>query len=574
MPDNADLLAKAVAWAEDDPDPVTAQELRDLVAAVEGHNEEAAEDLAGRFSSTLQFGTAGLRGQLGAGPMRMNRVVVIKAAAGLAAFLAKEHPGRKSRVVIGFDARYNSDVFATDTAAVLTAAGHEAVLLPEPLPTPVLAFAIRYLHADAGVMVTASHNPPQDNGYKVYLGGPGQEGSLIVPPADQQIAQQIAAVGSVADVPRAEEGWTELGAEIVAAYTEAITDQVPPGPRDLKIVLTPLHGVGGQVAVDALRQAGFGNVHLVPEQAQPDPDFPTVAFPNPEEPGAIDLALAAAQDRKADLVIALDPDADRCAAAIDDPAPSGDPGRAGWRMLRGDELGCLLGEFMAWRRVEGDLSGLDGQRTLARSVVSSTLLDRIAKHYGLHPQVTLTGFKWISRADDLLYGYEEALGLCPRPEVTRDKDGIATAVLTAAMVAQRKQDGQSVRDMLNDQATRFGVFATDPLSIRVDDLSLISQGMTNLRQNPPQTLGGEPVSEVVDLSDGYQGLPPTDGLLLAIGDTGRVIVRPSGTEPKLKCYLEVRRPVDEGADVASAQREAAAQLAQVKQDMQAALGIG
>ncbi len=242
-------------------------------------------------------------------------------------------------------------------------------------------------------------------------------------------------------------------------------------------------------------------------------------------------------------------------------------------MLRGDELGCLLGEFMAWRRVEGDLSGLEGQRTLARSVVSSTLLDRIAEHYGLHPQVTLTGFKWISRADDLLFGYEEALGLCPRPEVTRDKDGIATAVLTAAMVAQRKQDGQSVRDMLNDQAKRFGVFATDPLSIRVDDLSLISQGMTNLRQNPPQTLGGEPVSDVVDLSEGYQGLPPTDGLLLAIGDTGRVIVRPSGTEPKLKCYLEVRRPVAEGADVASAQREATAQLAQVKQDMQAALGI-
>ncbi len=311
MPDNADLLASAIAWAEDDPDPVTAQELRDLIAAAEGGNAEAAEDLADRFSSTLQFGTAGLRGQLGAGPMRMNRAVVIKTAAGLAAFLAKEHQGRKSRVIIGFDARYNSDVFATDTAAVLTAAGHEAVLLPEPLPTPLLAFAIRYLHADAGVMVTASHNPPQDNGYKVYLGGPGQEGSLIVPPADQQIAQQIAAVGWVADVPRAEDGWTDLGAEIVAAYTEAITDQVPPGPRDLKIVLTPLHGVGGQVAVDALRQAGFGNIHLVPEQAQPDPDFPTVAFPNPEEPGAIDLALAVARDRKADLVIALDPDADR-----------------------------------------------------------------------------------------------------------------------------------------------------------------------------------------------------------------------------------------------------------------------
>lgn len=573
-----DLLDQAGQWAAHDPDPVTASELRQLIARAEGGDTIARDDLAQRFSGTLEFGTAGLRGALGAGPMRMNRVVVMRAAAGLGAYLGRKHVDRENtgqhqppRVVIGFDARHNSDVFARDTASVLTGAGQEAILLPGPLPTPILAFAVRHLSADAGVMVTASHNPPQDNGYKVYLGGPGEEGSLIVPPADEDIAHCISQVGALTDIARPESGWTTLGPEIVQAYVTAVSDDVPAGSRDVKIVLTPLHGVGGAIATQALALAGFQNVHVVAEQAEPDPDFPTVAFPNPEEPGAVDLALAAARDQGAELVIALDPDADRCAAAIKDPCPAGQPERAGWRMLRGDELGCLLGEFMARRRRDGDLSGIDGHRTLARSVVSSTLLDAIADEYGLHSHTTLTGFKWISRAPDLLFGYEEALGLCPRPDVTRDKDGIATAVLVAAMAAGLADEGRSLADALDDQAARYGVFATDQLSVRVEDLSLISAAMQRLRETPPTELGGATVTETIDFADGYGGLPPTDGILLRTGDSGQVVTRPSGTEPKLKCYLEVRAPRRD--DIPDARREAAARLAQVKRDMSEALGI-
>ena len=376
--------AAARAWRDDDPDPTTRSELDALLAAAESGDAAAEADLADRFVGMLEFGTAGLRGALGAGPNRMNRSVVIRAAAGLTAYLKHEGGvGERPCVVIGFDARYNSDVFARDTAAVVIAAGGRALLLPQPLPTPVLAFAIRHLGADAGVMVTASHNPPQDNGYKVYLG----DGSQIVPPADADIARHIAAVERVTDVPRAHEGWETLGERLLSDYLDAVVTVVDPdSPRDLSIVHTSLHGVGHGTVHEAFLRAGFAAPVAVDEQAVPDPDFPTVAFPNPEEKGAIDLALARAREVRCDLVIANDPDADRCAAAILDPA-TGD-----WRMLRGDEVGALLGAHIVAR-------GVDRRDVFANSIVSSRLLASIARAAGIRHEETLTGFKWISRVE-------------------------------------------------------------------------------------------------------------------------------------------------------------------------------
>src|SRR3954469_25110283 len=429
------LLEKAAAWRDDDPDPRTRAEMERLVVAAtgngdrDGHSDvlttsaqiaEARADLADRFAGSLQFGTAGLRGGIGAGPNRMNQGVVIRNAAGLAPWLRGHVPG-PPHVVIGFAARRDSDVFARDSAAVLCAAGATVTVLPRPLPTPLLAFCVRHLGADAGVMVTASHNPPQDNGYKVYLGGRADDGdgqgAQLVPPADAEIAAAITAVGPTLDVAMDRDGWTTLDDGIVEDYLDAAVGVVlVGGPRDLDIVLTPLHGVGGSVAVDALTRAGFPEPYLVPQQAQPDPAFPTVAFPNPEEPGAIDLALAAARERGADLVIANDPDADRCAVAVPDPAADASSG--GWRMLRGDEVGALLGEHLLSR------SRPTPGAVVAASIVSSELLRRIAGAHGVRFEATLTGFKWISRVPGLVYGYEEALGYCVAPALVRDKDGI------------------------------------------------------------------------------------------------------------------------------------------------------
>ncbi|WP_461023183.1 phospho-sugar mutase [Thalassiella azotivora] len=558
-----DLERTARAWAAQDPDPQTAAELRDLLAAAASGDGGAAADLADRFSGTLQFGTAGLRGALGAGPNRMNRVVVIRAAAGLAAFLHRRVGAARvrPRVVVGFDARRNSDVFARDTAAVLTAAGVDALVLPRPLPTPVLAFAVRDLGCDAGVMVTASHNPPQDNGYKVYLGGPGEEGAQIVPPADAEIAACIDAVGDVTDVPRADGGWTTLDGSVRERYlARAASVARSTGPRDVSLVLTPLHGVGGDTVVDALHRAGFTDTYVVPEQAEPDPSFPTVAFPNPEEPGAMDLALAAARDRVADLVVANDPDADRCAVAVPDPSADG-----GWRVLRGDEVGGLLGEHLARR-------GLPEGSVLACSVVSSRLLARIAAEHGLESAVTLTGFKWISRVPGLAFGYEEALGYCVDPDAVRDKDGVSAAVLVAELAAGLKAEGRTLLDALDDLAVRHGLHATDQLSVRVEDLAVIATAMRRLRETPPPALAGSPVVSAVDLAEGGEELPPTDGLLYLTEDDARVVVRPSGTEPKLKCYLEVVVAVP-GGDAASARASAARRLAALRADLAAALGL-
>ncbi|WP_404392399.1 phospho-sugar mutase [Humibacillus xanthopallidus] len=547
------LYAAARAWRDDDPDPTTRSELDALLVLAESGDEAAGADLADRFVGMLEFGTAGLRGALGAGPNRMNRSVVIRAAAGLTAYLKDEGGvGERPCVVIGFDARYNSDVFARDTAAVVIAAGGRALLLPQPLPTPVLAFAIRHLGADAGVMVTASHNPPQDNGYKVYLG----DGSQIVPPADADIARHIAAVERVADVPRAHEGWETLGERLLSDYLDAVVTVVDPGsPRDLSIVHTSLHGVGHGTVHEAFLRAGFAAPIAVDEQAVPDPDFPTVAFPNPEEKGAIDLALARAREVRCDLVIANDPDADRCAAAILDPA-TGD-----WRMLRGDEVGALLGAHLVAR-------GVDRRDVFANSIVSSRLLASIARAAGIRHEETLTGFKWISRVEGLRYGYEEALGYCVAPDLVRDKDGVSAALLLAELAAGLKAEGRTLSDLLDDLAIAHGVHATDSFAVRVDDLAQIDVLMGRLRADAPVTVAGTDVARLDDLSRGDGGLPPTDGLRFLLADDSRVIVRPSGTEPKVKVYLEVIEPVATPEDLDRSRAVAETRLAAVRTDLE------
>ncbi|MGH8827753.1 MAG: phospho-sugar mutase, partial [Jiangellaceae bacterium] len=458
-----DVLDQARTWLTDDPDAATRAELRALLSRAEDGDSEALADLGDRFSGFLQFGTAGLRGALGAGPNRMNRAVVIRAAAGLAGYLhAMREPVNGSRhlAVVGYDARHGSHTFAADTVAVMTAAGIDALIMPRILPTPVLAFAVRHLSADAGVMVTASHNPPHDNGYKVYLGGPDR-GSQIVPPADTEIASYIDDVRSASRTLRADSGWGAIGDDVIEAYLASAASLVrADAPRGLRIVLTPLHGVGGTTVVETLTRAGFTDLHVVADQAEPDPDFPTVAFPNPEEPGAIDLALELAREVQADIVIANDPDADRCAVAVPDSGA-----RGGWRMLRGDEVGALLGEHIAGRGASG---------TFANSIVSSRLLGRIAAVHGLDHVETLTGFKWISRAPDLAYGYEEALGYCVDPASVRDKDGISAAVLVAELAAQTKNAGRTLLDLLDDLAVTHGLHATDQLSIRVQELAVIA----------------------------------------------------------------------------------------------------
>ncbi|MFF2676502.1 phospho-sugar mutase [Arthrobacter koreensis] len=575
-----ELIAAARLWADTDPDHATAAQLRKLLAeaTADGEAAEAAlADLADRFSGTLQFGTAGLRAALGAGPMRMNRAVVRRTAAGIASFLQDKSEGWTPSAVIGYDARHNSRAFALETAAVFSAAGIEAFLLPCTLPTPVLAYAVRALDTDAGVMVTASHNPAQDNGYKVYLGGrtvkgPGR-GAQIVPPYDAEIAARIDYSVPLDSIETAPEGWTDVSESIAADYINAVDalvsrDGYP--SRDLKIVLTPMHGVGGETMTAVLRDAGFTSVKLVAAQAQPDPDFPTVAFPNPEEPGALDMAVAMAVETDADIVLANDPDADRAAVAAKDPATGQ------WRMLRGDETGALLGAHLAARIRSGHLKPrvrAGHSPVFANSIVSSRLLARIAASAGFAHQETLTGFKWISRVPGLVYGYEEALGYCVAPGLVRDKDGISAGLLIAELAASLKASGRTLFDMLDDLALEHGLHASDQLSVRVADLALIPQMMTRLREQPPASLAGSPVASAVDLSTGSADLPPTDGLLYLTRDSTRIIVRPSGTEPKLKCYLEVIEPVSGRDGLGAARTAAAERLAAAKADIAAALGL-
>lgn len=592
------------AWIADDPDAGDRYELAELLAAAEGGSAQAVADLADRFSGVLEFGTAGLRGHLGAGPNRMNRAVVIRAAAGLARFLHQQ-VGKGFSVVIGYDARHRSYDFAVDTAAVVVAAGGRALLMPSAMPTPVTAFALRHLNMDAAVMVTASHNPPEDNGYKVYLGGrvvtDGGQGAQIVPPVDAQIFECIQAVESASAVERADSGWEPVPDSVLEAYRQRVVGLVPAADySDLRIVVTSMHGVGGDTMSAVLREAGFTDVHVVTQQHEPDPDFPTVAFPNPEEDGALDFAYDLARRVGADLILANDPDADRCSAAVPCAGAKG-----GWLQLTGDQVGSLLGEQAAKLAAASaqDRAGANSATStnatadasahaatsrnsttepsgevvpvLANSMVSSRMLGRIAQHYGLEHRATLTGFKWISRVENLLFGYEEALGYCVDPAAVRDKDGISACLRMAVLAAQLKASGKTLIDELHAMYARYGVHYTSPVTIRVEDLSIIAQGMANLRANGIESLAGSAVTSVVDLAAGWGNLPPTNGMMFLTEAGDRVIARPSGTEPKLKCYCEVILPVkgESVANVPAAWVNAAARMDLVKADVRAALGV-
>ena len=524
-----DRIALAEAWMAQDPDPETRDELAAIVARVRAGDAPAAADLADRFDARLAFGTAGLRGEIAAGPNRMNRVLVSQGAAGLAAHLVeKATEGATPSVVVGYDGRRNSERFARDVAEVMAGAGVRAVLLPRMLPTPVLAFAVRHLGTSAGVMVTASHNPPNDNGMKVYLGG-DDRGSQIVAPADAEIAAHITRVAETMRVPELPRGAFETAPEsVVDAYvneTAAVAAAPSVQPR---VVYTAMHGVGWETLRRVLETAGFDAPTLVAAQIEPDGRFPTVAFPNPEEPGAMDLSFEAARAAGADLVIANDPDADRLAIAIPDATEA-----SGWRRLTGNEVGLLLGWQVAEQVAAAGRTG-----TLACSIVSSPGLEAVARAHGLDFAATLTGFKWISRAPELVFGYEEALGYLVNPGTVRDKDGISAAVAFLSLAARLAAEGRTIADHLDDFVERFGCFASAQVSIRVTDLSRIADVMARLRAEPPAEVGGIRVTAVEDLALGLDGLPPSDVLRLRLDGDARVMVRPSGTEPKLKVYID------------------------------------
>lgn len=513
---NQSLRAEVEAWIADDPDPKTAAELSALLEAGD------EETLKKYFSGFLQFGTAGLRGPIGPGPSCMNRAVVGRAAAGIAAYMKKRG---MTKVVVGRDARYGSEDYTFETAEIMSGAGMDVYILPRPLPTPVLAFATSYLACDIGIMVTASHNPPQDNGYKVYV-GPDADGiryasSQIINPTDGFMSDEIDAVTSLKSLPRGSQ-WTILDEEVISEYVKR-TSALAPRPGDIKIVYTAMHGVGTETVQRVFNHAGFATLILVDEQCDPDPDFPTVAFPNPEEPGAIDLALKKARDFGADLVIANDPDADRCAAAINDP-------KVGWRKLRGDELGVVLGEWIARTKPTG---------TFGNSIVSSSALRKISAHYGIDFKEVLTGFKWLAKIEDLAFGYEEAIGYAVDSDTVNDKDGISAAIFLAQVAMDLKRDGLAIGDLLNEVWERHGFHGTEQISIRVSDISAITRLLAGLRQNPPQEIAGRAVESIDDLAAPKDGLPPTDGLRIWLAGGIRIIVRPSGTEAKMKCYIEV-----------------------------------
>jgi phosphomannomutase len=510
------LIGEVQAWIADDPDPQTASLLQQWLDT----NNEA--ELRTSFSGFLEFGTAGLRGPIRPGPSGMNRAVVGRTATGIVAYMRERN---LTSVVIGRDARYGSEDYTFETAEIMSGAGMKVFVLPRPLPTPVLAFATNELGCDVGIMVTASHNPPQDNGYKVYLGGTvdGIEyrGSQIVSPTDVSIAQKIADVKSLKNQPRGKE-WEVLGEEIVEKYIDR-TASLATKPGALRIVYTAMHGVGTETLQRVFQKAGFASPILVDAQCAPDPDFPTVAFPNPEEPGAIDLALETAHAFNADLVIANDPDADRCAAAVKDPL-------TGWRMLRGDELGAILGESIARKSNDG---------IFANSIVSSSILKKIAAHHNLEFKETLTGFKWLAKIKGLTFGYEEALGYAVDAHTVNDKDGISAAITLAQIATDLAADGKTVLDLLNEIWTRHGFHATEQISIRLSDLSKVDVILGGLRRNPPLDIAGRTVTSIDDLAAPADGLPPTDGLRIWLDGGVRIIIRPSGTEAKMKCYIEV-----------------------------------
>jgi phosphomannomutase len=490
-------------------------------------------------SAPLTFGTAGLRGPMREGLDAMNVTTVSRATWAVAKVLKDRHLGG-STVVVGRDARHHSDEFATATAQIFAAEGFSVVLLPHPAPTPIVAYAVRRLNAAAGVQITASHNPPADNGYKVYFDG----GIQIVPPTDRDI--ETAMRQAPTDIAR--QPVTPADETLIEQYARQ-AGSLRRTEGDVRVALTAMHGVGGALAIDVLHRAGITDVHTVATQFDPDPDFPTVAFPNPEEPGATDLLLTLAAEKNADIAIALDPDADRCAVGI--------PAAQGWRMLSGNETGWLRGDYLL-----SNLTPEEAETTVvASSLVSSQLLARIAADHGAHHVETLTGFKWLARADQdvpgatLRYAYEEAIGHCVDPDTVRDKDGISAAVVFCDLVAALRNQGQTVQDRLDDLAAKHGIHLTGAVSVHTDADAV----MARLRAEPPAQIAGVPVHRA-DLA-ALRGPRCTDALIFTGGGL-RVAVRPSGTEPKIKCYIEVSRPP--AADLAAGRTSAAAELRDIE----------
>lgn len=511
---SSELRAEVQAWIADDPDPQTAAQLTHYL------NNGDATALGKCFAGFLEFGTAGLRGSLGPGPSQMNRAVVGRTAAGLAQFM-RAH-GLTS-IVIGRDARYGSEDFTRDTAEIMSGAGFTVHVLPRPLPTPVLAFSVKHLNCDVGVMVTASHNPATDNGYKVYLGGEidgvAYNGSQIISPVDQEIFAEIMKISELKKIPRATQ-WQTVPESVIRAYVHT-TAKIVKIPRDIKVVYSAMHGVGTETLRSVFHAAGFAEPILVSAQSKPDPDFPTAPFPNPEEPGAIDLALETAQSFGADIVIANDPDADRCAVAIDD---------GGWRMLRGDEVGVIFGEYIARANPHG---------SFANSIVSASLLEKIADRYSIKFFETLTGFKYLAKIPNLTFGYEEALGYCVDSKNVNDKDGISAALKIVEIAAELKAQGSSLAQFLREIWAQYGYYLTAQISLRVATLGALKEIMAGIRMNPPRDIAGFSVKNFSDLAVPTEKLPGTDGLRFWLGDSIRVIVRPSGTEPKIKCYIQI-----------------------------------
>ena len=524
---DAALVAEVESWIALDPDPITAATLRTWL------DNENETELRNSFNGFLQFGTAGLRGPVGPGPSRMNRAVVGRTAAGLAAYMKKR--GLTS-VIIGRDARHGSEEFSQESAEILSGAGLTVFILPRPLPTPVLAYAVNKLNIDCGVMVTASHNPREDNGYKVYLGGTVDgvhfRGSQIIAPADTEIAAEIAAITTAQ--PRGN-SWTILDDTVVNNYANSVAALVTQ-PEDVKVVYSAMHGVGTEMIQWTFHKAGFTQPILVDAQAKPDPDFPTVKFPNPEEPGAIDLSLEVARAHGADIVIANDPDADRCAVATLDPA-------LGWRMLRGDEVGAVLGYYIATKCSDRTIG-----KSFANSIVSSSLLAKISSHFGIEFHEVLTGFKWLAKVENLSFGYEEALGYSVDPISVNDKDGISAALMLAKIAGELKREGITVTDYLDEIWNTFGFYRTEQISIRVNNLAHVDTVLAELRLNHPATIAGYAVRSYEDLLKPSDALPPTNALRLFLNDGIRIIIRPSGTEAKLKCYIEVVRPSGSQSD--------------------------
>ena len=530
------LFTTAQNWLNQDPDQETRAELEQLIAEAKAGKADAQAELANRFNGRLQFGTAGLRGRLQAGSMGMNRVLVAQAAGGLAEYL--KGYDKEPSIVIGYDGRKNSDVFARDTAEIMAGAGIKAYLLPRKLPTPVLAYAIQYFDTTAGVMVTASHNPPEDNGYKVYL-GKANGGGQIVSPADKEIAALIdkVAIGNIKDLPRSQ-NFTVLSDEIVDAYIAKTASLAKEPACDINYVYTAMHGVGYEVLSKTLAKAGLPQPHIVAEQVWPDGTFPTVNFPNPEEKGALDLAIEVAKKHNAEFIIANDPDADRLAVALPDAAGN-------WKPLHGNVIGCYLGWYLAKQYHAQGKKGV-----LACSLVSSPALAEIAKKYGFDSEETLTGFKYIGKVNGLLFGFEEALGYLVDPDKVRDKDGISAAIVFLDLVRSLKKEGKTLADYAADFTKEFGAYVSGQISIRVSDLSEIGKLMSALRHNPPAEVGGFKVATFLDHTKTDR---QSDILVFVLENGSRLIARPSGTEPKIKFYLDARGTDPKNADEVLAQ---------------------